>query len=144
MTERNIRNLEKMINSGEERTRLTSQLQKIVSDVLDTIAENVTVGIAVTVSGKTFRLKRFNSNIGSEKYICLESESKSVIFTAACDPGSSFYLHNDFSCEVNNAGRDEFLFVANILPEIIQAFQTDQDKVIAALREAFNKLQKLQ
>lgn len=144
MVDRNIRNLERLINSGEERTRLTSQLQKIISEVLETIAENVTIGTKITVSGKTFQLKRFSSNIGSAEFICLESEGKSVIFTATCDPGSNFFLHNDFNCEVINASRDEFLFVANILPEIIQAFQADQNKAIAALREAFAKLQKLQ
>jgi hypothetical protein len=44
---------------------------------------------------------------------------------------------------VDNATRDEFLWFANHLPEIVSAFEAVEDDIIEALREGFEKLRKL-
>jgi len=138
---RNLFNLEKLIRSGQERVRLTEQLQKIIVTVTDKIAVLVPVGTEIQVAGKTFTIKTFCTNIGCRTGLCLvRDDDDRVVFDAAGEPGDTFYLFGDYSCQLKNATRDEFLFVANNLPEIIAAFQADQEQVNASLREAFERL----
>jgi hypothetical protein len=139
---RNLFNLEKLVRAGEERVRLTAQLQKIIVTVTDKIAVLVPVGTEIQVAGKTFTIKTFCTNIGCRTDLCLvrDDDDDRVVFDAAGEPGDTFYLFGDYSCQLKNATRDEFLFVANNLPEIIAAFQADQEQVNASLREAFERL----
>ncbi len=140
---RNLFNLEKLIRSGQERVRLTEQLQELVCEAVYEIAEAVSVGTKVTVAGETFAVLEFCSNIGCTTQFCLIKDADfgyAVIFDDGREPGARFYLHGDFDCQLENASREDFLHVANNLPEIIAAFQANQEKINASLREAFERL----
>jgi hypothetical protein len=146
---------------GQERTRLTRQLQDMLLKVAENIAESVPVGTEVEVDGVNYRVHRYNSNIGSFRTVVVvdpnservdddfrtgpEWENIPLTFRAIDneEPGSEYYLHRDFHSVVVVAERDEFLHFANNLPEIVRAFEAKEDAVIAELRSAFEKLRKL-
>jgi hypothetical protein len=142
---RNLFNLEKLIRSGQERVRLTKQLQEIIAAAADEIAKAVPARTVVQAAGELWGVDEFSANVGSRKALYLmrgnmRGIGNRVVFDAAGEPGDTFYLYGDYSCQLENATRDEFLFVANNLPEIIAAFQADQEQVNASLREAFERL----
>lgn len=138
---------------GMERERLTSQLAEVVGKVCDTIADTVQPGTEVVVPGMPGQLNlavyRFSSNIGSEAYLCsLEippdcDECYTYVVTAGETPGGSFYLHGDFGVQLNVASRATYLAIANRLPEVVEAFDAEETKIVDALREAFESLLKL-
>lgn len=136
------RNLEDLLQSGQERTRLTEQLQTIVSDVLDEIADSAEVGDEIALRGYRLRVADLESNIGSWRTVVLEDNEgyRTTVFNDNIQPGSNFYLHNDFQADFLNASRGQWLFVANNLPRIIESFAVENEKVIDALRGAFEKL----
>jgi len=87
---RNLFNLEKLIRSGQERVRLTEQLQELVCEAVYEIAEAVSVGTKVTVAGETFAVLEFCSNIGCTTQFCLIKDADfgyAVIFDDGHEPG---------------------------------------------------------
>lgn len=143
-----IRYTENLIQKGNERKRLTKQLAQLVEKVADQIADSVPEGTIVTVDGKTLKTKVLRSNVGTMRTLGVEvfdhdtlAEEYRIFNDDA--PGASYYLHNDFQVLVDNATRDEFLWFANHLPEIVSAFEAVEDDIIEALREGFEKLRKL-
>lgn len=139
------RNLEDLLQSGQERTRLTKQLQIIVSDVLDEITDSTEVGDEIALKGYRLRVADLESNIGSWRTVVLEDNEgyRTTVFNDNIQPGSNFYLHNDFQAEFLNASRGQWLFVANNLPRIIELFAIENENVIDALRGAFAKLRSM-
>lgn len=130
---------------GKERVRLTEQLQDLCFDAATEIAAVADLGTEVEVDGVAYRTHEYRSNIGSFRTVVVsypESEYRHMCYRAIDneEPGSEYYLRRDFNSVVVVADRDEFLHFANHLPEIIQAFSADQDKIIDALRSAFDKL----
>ena len=150
-----------LLKKGEERKRLTEQLQELLLNVAGKIADSVPLGTEVEVAGVRYRTHRYSSNIGSFRTVVVvdpnservdddfrsgpEWENIPLKFRAIDNepPGSEYYLHGDFGRVVRVATRDEFLHFANHLPEIIRAFEAKEDAVIAELRSAFEKLRKL-
>lgn len=132
-----------LIAKGEERRRLTSQLAKLVSDVAEEIANTVPLKTTVEVAGKIYRTHRYTTNVGSWRTVVVVAGDSIYALTDDAPPGDYFYLFHDFSCQVNVAERDDFLHFANHLPEIVIAFEAEEDRVIKALREAFEKLRKI-
>ena len=146
---------------GAERVRLTRQLQDMLLQVAEDIANSVPLGTEVVVDGVCYRTHQYNSNIGSFRtVVVVDPQSERVddgfrtgpewenipLTTRAIDtaaPGSEYYLHGDFGRVVRVATRDEFLHFANHLPEIVRAFEVKEDAVIDSLRSAFEKLRKL-
>ena len=143
---------------GAERTRLTRQLQIMLSKVAADIAESVPVGTAVTVDDTVYRIHNYKSNIGNFRTVVIvdptgepedidDDRAAAPIGKVALDdyagPGEGYFLHRCFGCHVQIAERDEFLHFANNLPEIVQAFEAKEDLVIAGLRGAFEKLRAL-
>ena len=133
---------------GAERVRLTKQLQDILLQVAEDIANSVPLGTEVVVDGVVYRTHRYQSNIGTFSTIVVVDPGSVEDFPLyrAIDnepPGSEYYLHRDFGRVVRVATRDEFLHFANHLPEIIRAFEAKEDAVIDSLRSAFEKLRKL-
>ena len=137
-----------LLKKGEERKRLTKQLQDMLLQVAEDIADSVPLGTEVEVAGVRYRTHRYSSNIGSFRTVVVVDPGSVEDFPLyrAIDnepPGSEYYLHRDFYCVVRVATRDEFLHFANHLPEIVRAFEVKEDAVIAELRSAFEKLRKL-
>ena len=146
---------------GQERIRLTKQLQEMLLKVAEEIAESVLSGTEVEVGGVNYRVHRYNSNIGSFRTVVVvdpqservdddfrsgpEWENIPLTFRAIDNepPGSEYYLHRDFGRVVRVATRDEFLHFANHLPEIVRAFEAKEDTIIEELRDAFERLRKL-
>ncbi len=133
-----------LLKKGEERKRLTEQLQELLLNVAGKIADSVPLGTEVEVGGVCYRTHRYQSNLGSFRTVVIV-DPETLCFRAIDDrsPGSEYYLHGDFGRVVRVATRDEFLHFANHLPEIIRAFEVKEDAVIAELRSAFEKLRKL-
>ncbi len=136
------RNLEDLLQSGQERTRLTEQLQIIIRETLDEIADSMTVGDEIALKGYRLRVADLESNIGSWRTVVLEDNEgyRTTVFNDNIQPGANFYLHNDFQAEFLNASRGQWLFVANNLPRIIKLFALENEKVTSVLREAFDRL----
>lgn len=138
------RNLEELLQSGQERKRLTEQLQIIMSDVLDEIADIIEVGDEIALKGHRLRVADLESNIGSWRTVVLEYSDEyhdyCYVFSSDIRPGASFYLHGDFRAGFTNATREGWLFVANNLPRIIELFGVENEKIVKALREAFSRL----
>lgn len=148
-----------LLKKGEERKRLTKQLQDMLLQVAEEIAESVPLGTEVEVAGVRYRTHRYSSNIGSFRTVVVvdpnservdddfrpEWENIPLTFRAidTAAPGSEYYLHGDFGRVVRVATRDEFLHFANHLPEIVRAFEAKEDQIIDQLREAFERLRKL-
>ncbi len=146
---------------GAERVRLTKQLQDILLQVAENIANSVPLGTEVVVDGVCYRTHQYNSNIGSFRTVVVvdpwservdddfrsgpECENIPLTFRAidTAAPGSEYYLHGDFGRVVRVATRDELLHFANHLPEIVRAFEAKEDAIIEELREAFERLRKL-
>ncbi len=139
------RNLEDLLKSGQGRTRLTKQLQLIVGETLGEIADSMEVGDEIALRGYRLRVADLESNIGSWRTVVLEDNEgyRTTVFNDNIQPGSNFYLHNDFQAEFLNASRGQWLFVANNLPRIIELFAVENEKVIDALRGAFAKLRSM-
>ena len=137
-----------LLKKGEERKRLTKQLQELLLNVAGKIADSVPLGTEVEVAGVRYRTHRYNSNIGSFRTVVVVNPGSVEDFPLyrAIDnaaPGSEYHLHRDFNCVVRVATRDEHLHFANHLPEIIRAFEAKEDQIIDQLREAFERLRKL-
>lgn len=149
MSEWVARYLDDLIKKGEERKRLTSQLQTVVSTVLDGIAETLPTGTTVDVAGVgILKVTDLYSNIGTWRTIVCKTEDMpsyvvSYVFSDSNSPGSTFFLHRDLTCELSNAPRNVWVAVANALPQIIEAFNAEADKIIMDLRGAFENLKKL-
>ena len=130
---------------GAERVRLTEQLQELCYDAAREIATAVVPGTEVVVDGIRYRAHEYYSNIGSFKTVVIVDPSSVEdypIYRAidTMPPGSEYYLHRDYGRIVHVATREEFLHFANHLPEIVAAFGAEQNKIIASLRSAFEKL----
>jgi len=136
---------QKLLEKGEERRRLTEQLQELASRVAEEIATSVPEGTEVEVNGRNYRAKTLRSNIGS--YTTLVAVNKQGwdegLITDRREPGQQGYLHGDFYACYTVAGKEVFLHFVNNLPEIVRAFEAEEDRIIAALREAFEKLRTL-
>lgn len=80
--------------------------------------------------------------LATDKYLYDIDETMEVVFDGS-QPGSSYYLYNDFRCVVTVTDRSDFLWFANSLPEIIKAFEVEEQKVIDELRNGFDALRKV-
>ena len=143
---------------GAERTRLTRQLQIMLSKVATDIAESVPVGTEITVDDVIYRIHNYKSNIGTFRTVVIvdptgepedidDDRAATPIGKVALDdyagPGEGYFLHRCFGCHVQIADRSEFLHFANNLPEIVRAFEVKEDVIISSLRGAFEKLRAL-
>lgn len=148
---------EKLWQMGEERKRLTAQLAELVGNVANEIASSVPVGTEVRVtydehknnpSYQVLRVIRRSSNLDSEVFLAIEDLDEDYgfiekVFDPDEEPGSSYYLHGDFTTTIEVASRKEYLWFANHLPLIIAAFEAEEQKVIDALRQGFEALKRL-
>src|SRR5450759_3827533 len=103
-------------NLGKERRRLTEQLQAFIALVADEITKYVEAGTVVTVEG-----------VGKLRV----NKSPNVLLFSAVSRRVDWHtldvMHDtDFSI----ATREEYLLVANHLPEVMQAFEIDQERTI--------------
>lgn len=135
---------EELRRRGEERRRLTRQLSELVGKVADAISDSVPVGTEVVVDGLVYGVIERRSNIDSEKFLAVSGTDYpawSVLTNRK--PGSSFCLHGDLRAWVQVADRQCFLHFANHLPEIVRKFEVEEEKIIAALRSAFERLRQV-
>lgn len=134
---------EELLRRGEERRRLTKQLAELVGAVADKIADTVPVGTTITVNNKTYEIIRRSSNLATVHYLAIRNGYDDYKVITDYEPGVSFYLHQDFRCPITTADRGEYLFFANHLPEIVEAFEAKEEEIITALRQAFDRLRAL-
>ncbi len=159
-----MKKIERKLNDlreyGEERVRLTKHLQKVLAEVAEAIASPLEEGASVQVGKYRIFVKEYQSNIGSYKTLTIsdtESDTEAPEYDYMYDgevfckpfgraitdialPGNSRYLHGDFHCVVTVASRQEFLFFANHLEEVIKSFQAEQEKIVDVLRRALMRL----
>ena len=134
------------MKKGEERKRLTEQLQYALTRVGNKIAESVLIGTMVTVAGRTYETFRVKSNLDGETFLGIHAITEwgetdyPVAFDSYVSPGEQYYLHNDFSANVTVADRADFLHFANNLTQVITAFEANEQNAIDALRSAFDRL----
>jgi len=141
------RHTEELLKKGEERKRLTSQLQEALSSVADEIARSVPLGTKVAAAGRTYKTFEKRSNLGTCTYLGIYEPNdydgeynELAAFESFGAVGDWHYLHNDFSVTIQTANRESFLHFANNLPEAIAAFEANQQDAIDALRAAFERL----
>ena len=132
--------LEELIKKGKERKRLTGQLQKVLAEVAETMAEALDEGASVSMVGYKIAVKAYRSNVGTYKTLVVKEADSSGEYwtrgaiTAMGEPGEDRYLHGDFHTVVHVADREDFLFFANCLDKIIDGFGAEQDKIIETLK----------
>lgn len=145
----NLRNLNLLLKSGQERKRLTEQLQEIVSDVLDEIAEHLDEGDEAVLGNRLYEVVDLESNIGTWRTVILRDKSVEAFgygfaaFHPTVSPGGRFHLHGDINANFATVGREDWLFTANNLPQIIAAFQAETNTAIEALRASFERMKTL-
>lgn len=144
--------LDALRKSGVERVRLTEQLMSLVSATLDEIAQSAELGVSVAVEGisATLVCRKLDSSLGEWLTIVAEpseGERQGIdhffVFSTDEEPDKSYYFMQDPGRELRNAPRSLWLEVANKLPQIAAAFQTENEKVSAALRERFEVLKQM-
>lgn len=108
---------------GNERRRLTEQLQAFIALVADEITKYVEAGTLVTVEG-----------VGKLR---VNKSPKVLLFSAVSRRVDWHTLDVMHDTDFSSATRAEYLLVANHLPEVMQAFEIDQEMIIEILREAF-------
>ena len=141
------RHTEELLKKGEERKRLTAQLQEALSNVADEITRTVPLGTSVAVAGRTYETFAKRSNLGECTYLGIYEPNEydgEYNELAALESygkvGDWHYLHNDFSAIIQTANRASFLHFANHLPEVLAAFEANEQNAIDALRSAFDRL----
>lgn len=135
-----------------ERHRLTKQLQGMISEVAETICNAVGELKSVEVPGVgTLSIVEIKTNMGwpwvlmidgwdaGEPYGVVEGHVLNYVRQSDTD----FYLYGDFHAQLHVATTDEYLAVANHLPEVIQAFEIDQENIIKKLQGAFERLRQM-
>ncbi len=137
---------ENLMQKGEERKRLTSQLQTTLDQVGAQIAESVPTGTIASVGGWNYKAMCYRSNVGTMYALAVESDGDNWEWNALVSdapPGGSFWLHGDFGTSIPVATRDEFLHFATALPEVVKAFEAEEQGIIDSLRAAFENLRKV-
>lgn len=141
----NLWNLKTALEKGEERKRLTAQLQELCGSVADAIAAQLSDDEILKVTdadGKnlgSLRKSSMSSNLGWEEYLHADTGA----ITTGATPGETFCQHGDFSCRVQVAEADDFLWFANRMPEIVRSLEEKHDSAIAALQSAFARLREV-
>jgi hypothetical protein len=111
---------------GKERMRLTEQLQAFIALVADEITKYVEAGTVVTVE-----------DVG---FMRVNESPKVLLLDGGVEWHTLDVMHDTDFCI---ATRKEFLLVANHLPEVMHAFEIEQERIIEILREAFGTFTQL-
>ena len=144
-----MKSLNSLIEKGKERVRLTKQLQKVLAQVAEDMADALDEGVSIRIDDYKIFVREYESNIGTYKTIVFSSfddDNCEWLLGAITDltiPGEFVYLHNDFRCTVRVAPRNVFLYFANHLDKIVKEFELKQDAIIKSLRDALEKLNTL-
>ena len=144
-----MKSLNSLIEKGKERVRLTKQLQKVLAQVAEDMADALDEGVSIRIDDYKIFVREYESNIGTYKTIVFSSfdddncEWSLGAITDLTIPGEFVYLHNDFRCTVHVAPRNVFLYFANHLDKIVKEFELKQDAIIKSLRDALEKLNTL-
>ena len=140
------RHTEELLKKGEERKRMTEQLQEALTSVAVQIATSIPIGTRVEVAGRIYETFKRTSNLDYDIYLGIYEMTERgeaeypVAFDSYVSPGKSYYLHRDFNAQVTVADRDSWLHFANHLPEVLAAFEANEQDAIDALRSAFERL----
>lgn len=132
-----------LLAKGKERKRLTEQLVELVDQVANQISDTVPAGREVAVNGAIYKISTYRSNLSTQDLLAVvtfagEYHEEERIFGKGV--GGSGYLHGDFGCPYHSADASQYLELANHLPEVIAAFQADEQKSVDALRQGFERL----
>ena len=131
---------------GKERRRLTEQLQAFIVLVADEITKEVDAGTRVTVEGVGgLSVVEVSTNVDTRKVLKIGTPEKSALLLGntlniMCEPDTDFLVYDEPHARLHASTREEYLRVANHLPEVMQAFELDQEKIIETLREVFDFL----
>lgn len=131
--------INKLINSGKERERLTKKTIKLAADVATQIANAVAKGTEIKIKEKTITVRWISSKIGTFKTIGFLQPDGSYKYIADWTPDEGFYLHNDFDTYVKVCNKDEFMFFIKHLREIIENFAIKNEEIIAEIKKAIRK-----
>jgi hypothetical protein len=123
-----------LLEKNNERKRLTNSLVAIVNEVAHDIAYAVPTGAA----SSPYEVIRIETVTGSEKFLAIKVNGDHLVFSSQAEPESSFLCMNDI--KVGTVSREQYLTLANNLPEVIEAFSIHTDKGIHMVRRAFNHL----
>ena len=108
------------------RLRATDRLVGAVWVVGNHIIENSEDGDAIEVAGRTYRVQRRRSNVGSCRTLVVELDTdqwgSAVCGSLMVEPDARGYLHGDFSAPYTGAPAREFVRFANHAVEILSAF----------------------
>lgn len=137
--------LDDILQKGEQRKRMTVQLQELCGGLADRVAGMLPQGAEIVVAGVRYKALEVRSNLDRASFIfALDQEEEGPprkrAITNRGPMGEVFYLHGDFNCPVRVASRDEFLRFVNNLPGILGQWTQVQEQSIKALREGFEKL----
>ncbi len=140
--------LNEVLQAGEERKRLTSQLIQLAGEVAETIAATLPDSdTVVTVQGYAYHIQEYKSNL--DKYVTIavdnlhDDRSPGAITSKVTTAGGTFNLHRDLHAIVNVADRDEYLHFVNHLPAILEGFRANEQRAIKRLRDGFERLRLL-
>ena len=127
----------KLSEKVQERKRFTKKLQKVVAEIANRIVSIYNEEAAVVVDGRTVKVRRKSSNVGSYLHLAVEEwDGRFGVIDDSREPGSWFYLHNDFNVTIRIAEKETYVWFANHVKEIVEAFIKLEDKRISELKTA--------
>jgi hypothetical protein len=135
----------------EERERLTKQLVFLVNEVANGIAELADVNTTVKVGGVgVLRVVEWTSYLETRKVLVYgdpkddpdveDHELPGAAFGFDVEAASRFFFNGDLSAQGRAASRENYISFALKIPEIVNAFEVEEDIIIARLLSAFTSL----
>ena len=142
---------EDLLEKGKQRQRMTDQLAELVADVAQAIADSVPEEKWIEIDGTYFQVRTVHSNLSYETYLWIGTQMNrdprfivdGNVYTSTVAVGEAYNLHGDLTISIQNATRDQYLWFANHIPEIVNGFEGAEDAAIQELREAFDRLKQL-
>lgn len=137
---------EDLLRAGKERERLTGQLKFLVDSVAGRIADAGAVGDKVTIGQHTVGIVQRGQKNDTTFLAIANEDGLAEGFNRVFAPGKlggTFSLPDEPHIKVRIASREDYLLLANNLPDVVAAFQKVQDQIIEAMRDSFETLRRM-
>ena len=131
-----------------EYQRLSRQLAYIIDQCADKIAERAEIGMSVNVKGMGKLTIVLWQSPFSKRKVLVMGDPEEMDMSANC-PGRGFYgegvnsfFHYDdyMGSPAMSASKKEYIAFANHLPDIVTAFEEEQEAMIRTVLHAFDQL----
>lgn len=118
MTQFTSSQLRVLRNAAEGVTRVTDQLIEIVKEIANVIAKLGLPGNEIMIGRERLYIDHRSSKMAGYNFLFLETDQ---VGDTAFD-FSGGYLHDDFNCYIHGASKDQIIWFAENLGDILQGF----------------------